>query len=96
VRTVIHVCVCVCVCLVCVCVRVCVYVCAHAIAQSEWTEGHKLASSMNYKFPQAVATPLKQLIPSAGAEGLTLMRDMMSWDPQRRPTAQQVRPLLQF
>jgi len=46
---------------------------------------------MNYKFPQAVATPLKQLIPSAGAEGLALMRDMMSWDPHRRPTAQQVR-----
>jgi len=42
---------------------------------------------MNYKFPQAVATPLKQLIPSAGAEGLTLMRDMMAWDPQQRPTA---------
>jgi len=49
-----------------------------------------LASSMNYKFPQAVATALKQLIPSAGAEGLTLMKDMMHWDPHRRPTAQQV------
>ena len=45
---------------------------------------------MNYRFPQADVTPLKQLIPSAGAEGLALMRDMMYWDPQRRPTAQQV------
>ena len=45
---------------------------------------------MNYRFPQASATPLKQLIPTAGAEGLSLMRDMMNWDPQRRPTAQQV------
>ena len=62
--------------------------------QGDWSEGHKLASSMNYKFPQAVATPLKQLMPSAGAEGLTLMRDMMSWDPHRRPTAQQVSTLI--
>ena len=38
--------------------------------------------------------PLKQLMPSAGAEGLTLMRDMMSWDPRRRPTAQQVSTLI--
>ena len=33
---------------------------------------------------------MKQLIPSAGAEALSLMRDMMSWDPHRRPNAQQV------
>ena len=45
---------------------------------------------MNYKFPQAVPTALKQLIPSAGNEGIALMRDMLLWDPQRRPTAQQV------
>ena len=64
------------------------------VRQGDWSEGHKLASSMNYKFPQAVATPLKQLMPSAGAEGLTLMRDMMSWDPHRRPTAQQVSTLI--
>ena len=63
----------------CVCVRV----------QNDWPDGQRLAVCKNYKFPQAVATPLKQLTPTAGAEGLALMTDMIKWEPQRRPTAQQ-------
>ncbi|ELU11331.1 hypothetical protein CAPTEDRAFT_20073 [Capitella teleta] len=58
-------------------------------SKSEWNEGHKLAAAMNFRWPQMVSTPLKQLIPSAGPEGLALLRDSLFWDPQRRPTAQQ-------
>jgi len=58
--------------------------------QNEWPEGQRLALCKNYKFPQAVATPLKQLLPTAGAEGLSLIRDSICWNPLRRPTAQQV------
>lgn len=58
--------------------------------KSDWPEGFKLAAAMNFRWPQCVATPLKQLIPNAGADGLTIMRDMMLWDPQKRPTAKQV------
>ena len=45
---------------------------------------------MNFRWPQMVATPLRQIIPNAGTDGLNIMRDMMLWDPQKRPTAQQV------
>jgi len=60
------------------------------VCQTDWPDGLRLAVCRNYKFVQAVATPLKQSIPSAGTEGLALMTDMLKWDPQRRPTAQQV------
>ena len=62
--------------------------------QSEWPEGHRLAAVMNFRWPQMVPTPLKQVIPSAGSEGIQLMRDMMLWDPEKRPSAQQVRLVL--
>ncbi|XP_031565066.1 serine/threonine-protein kinase ICK-like isoform X2 [Actinia tenebrosa] len=58
-------------------------------SKEEWPEGHKLAAAMNFKFPQMVQTPLKQLIPNASPEALQLMRDLMMWDPKKRPTAAQ-------
>ncbi|KXJ29029.1 serine/threonine-protein kinase MAK [Exaiptasia diaphana] len=58
-------------------------------SKEEWSEGHKLASAMNFKFPQMVPTPLKQLIPNASPEAVQLMRDLMMWDPKKRPTAAQ-------
>jgi len=51
-----------------------------------WPEGLKLAHSMTYKFPQMVATPIRQLIPQAGKDGLDLMTRMMAWNPAHRPT----------
>ena len=51
-----------------------------------WPEGLKLAHNMNYKFPQMVATPIRQLIPQAGKDGLDLMVRMMAWNPAHRPT----------
>ncbi|KAK2172693.1 hypothetical protein NP493_939g00006 [Ridgeia piscesae] len=58
-------------------------------SKSEWPEGQRLAAAMNFRWPQMVPTPLKQVIPSAGPDGLQLMRDMMLWDPEKRPSAQQ-------
>ena len=60
------------------------------VPQSEWPEGYSLASAMNFRWPQAVATNLKQLIPSASNEGIQIMHDMMLWAPEKRPTTQQV------
>ena len=34
-------------------------------------------------------TPLKDLIPNASPEAIQLMRDMMMWDPKKRPTCAQ-------
>lgn len=50
-----------------------------------WPEGLKLAGAMNFKFPQMVATPLRQLVPNAGAAALSLMTDLMLWNPASRP-----------
>jgi len=57
--------------------------------KEEWPEGHQLAAAMNFKFPKTVATPLKQLISNASNEGIQIIHDMLKWNPQGRPTAQQ-------
>lgn len=54
-----------------------------------WPEGIRLAAQMNFRYPQFVSTPLQQLIPNASPEGLTLMQDLMKYDPLQRPTASQ-------
>eukprot|EP01135_Chromosphaera_perkinsii_P003390 Nk52_evm14s242 gene=Nk52_evmTU14s242 len=54
-----------------------------------WPEGIRLAAQMNFKFPQMVATPLKKLIPNASEEAITLMTDLLNYDPAKRPTAAQ-------
>ena len=45
---------------------------------------------MNFRWPQCVATNLKSIIPNASSEGIQVMKDMMMWNPHKRPTAQQV------
>ena len=37
-----------------------------------------------------VSTSLRSLIPSASADGVQLMAELLSWDPQKRPTTLQV------
>ncbi|CAJ0954583.1 unnamed protein product [Ranitomeya imitator] len=44
---------------------------------------------MNFRFPQCIPINLKTLIPNASEEALTIMRDMLQWDPKKRPTAVQ-------
>lgn len=59
-------------------------------SKGDWPEGHHLATAMNFRFPQCVPTHLKTLIPNASNEAITLMRDLLQWDPKKRPTAVQV------
>lgn len=59
------------------------------VKKPDWPEGYHLASAMNFRFPQCVPTHLKTLIPNASSEAITLMKDMLQWDPKRRPTAVQ-------
>ena len=56
---------------------------------SNWAEGLKLASQMQFRFPQLVATSLQQVLPNASVEGVELLIDLLKWDPQQRPTASQ-------
>ncbi|XP_061168006.1 serine/threonine-protein kinase ICK-like [Saccostrea echinata] len=57
--------------------------------KEEWDEGYKLAAAMNFRWPQCVANNLKTLIPNASNEAIHLMKDMLLWNPQKRPTASQ-------
>uniref|UniRef100_A0AAZ3NZU5 non-specific serine/threonine protein kinase n=1 Tax=Oncorhynchus tshawytscha TaxID=74940 RepID=A0AAZ3NZU5_ONCTS len=59
------------------------------VKKSDWPEGYQLASAMNFRFPQCVPTHLKTLIPNASTEAITLMKDLLMWDPKKRPTAVQ-------
>ncbi|XP_033494520.1 serine/threonine-protein kinase MAK isoform X2 [Epinephelus lanceolatus] len=59
------------------------------VKKSDWSEGYQLASAMNFRFPQCVPTHLKTLIPNASNEAIALMRDLLQWDPKKRPTAVQ-------
>uniref|UniRef100_A0A3Q1F3R7 non-specific serine/threonine protein kinase n=1 Tax=Acanthochromis polyacanthus TaxID=80966 RepID=A0A3Q1F3R7_9TELE len=59
------------------------------VKKIDWPEGYQLASAMNFRFPQCVPTHLKTLIPNASNEAIALMRDMLQWDPKKRPTAVQ-------
>ncbi|XP_069046986.1 serine/threonine-protein kinase MAK isoform X2 [Lepisosteus oculatus] len=59
------------------------------VKKTDWPEGYQLAAAMNFRFPQCVPTHLKTLIPNASSEAIALMKDMLQWDPQKRPTAVQ-------
>jgi len=54
-----------------------------------WQEGIRLASTMGFKFPTMPPVPLNNLIPNASTEALQLISDMLKWDPNSRPTAQE-------
>ncbi|OCT80531.1 serine/threonine-protein kinase ICK [Xenopus laevis] len=57
--------------------------------KSDWVDGFQLASVMNFRWPQCVPSNLKTLMPNASAEGIQVMRDMLQWDPKKRPNASQ-------
>ncbi|CAL0331617.1 unnamed protein product [Lupinus luteus] len=52
-----------------------------------WADGLKLARDINYQFPQLAGVQLSVLIPSAGADAISLITSLCSWDPCKRPTA---------
>ncbi|EPQ15055.1 Serine/threonine-protein kinase ICK [Myotis brandtii] len=57
--------------------------------KTDWPEGYQLSSAMNFRWPQCVPNNLKTLIPNASSEAIQLLRDLLQWDPKKRPTASQ-------
>ncbi|XP_030627341.1 serine/threonine-protein kinase ICK-like [Chanos chanos] len=57
--------------------------------KNDWPEGYQLASAMSFRWPQCVPTNLRSLIPNASTEAIHLMRDLLQWDPKKRPAASQ-------
>ncbi|XP_069014036.1 serine/threonine-protein kinase MAK-like [Embiotoca jacksoni] len=59
------------------------------LKKSDWPEGFTLAASMNFRFPKCVPTSLRSLIPNASNNAIAMMKDMLQWDPEKRPSAAQ-------
>lgn len=57
--------------------------------KNDWQEGHQLSSAMNFRWPQCVPSNLRTLIPNASAEAIQMMRDLLQWDPKKRPASGQ-------
>uniref|UniRef100_A0A8C9QBU5 non-specific serine/threonine protein kinase n=1 Tax=Spermophilus dauricus TaxID=99837 RepID=A0A8C9QBU5_SPEDA len=57
--------------------------------KTDWPEGYQLSNAMNFHWPQCIPNNLKTLIPNASSEAIQLLRDMLQWDPKKRPTASQ-------
>ncbi|KAL0393752.1 UNVERIFIED_CONTAM: Cyclin-dependent kinase F-4 [Sesamum latifolium] len=58
--------------------------------KSEWSEGLKLASAINYQFPQAAGVHLSVLVPGVSEDAINLIASLCSWNPCKRPTALEV------
>ncbi|XP_076319977.1 serine/threonine-protein kinase ICK isoform X1 [Tachypleus tridentatus] len=52
----------------------------------DWPEGYQLAAAMNFRFPQFSEMPLNSIVPNCSNEGITLMKDLLRWNPTKRPT----------
>lgn len=48
-----------------------------------------MAAAIQFRFPECPKIPLGTLITRASSQGLQLMSDLMSWDPDKRPNSQQ-------
>lgn len=58
--------------------------------QVSWPEGHRLASQIGFTFPQMTGIGLNQVMKDVPLEAINLISDMLRYDPQKRPTAQQI------
>jgi protein kinase len=60
-----------------------------APTQRNWPDGIKLANRMGIRFSSTPPTGLAALIPNASPAALSLMNEMLRFDPARRPSASQ-------
>ncbi|XP_073101593.1 cyclin-dependent kinase F-4 isoform X2 [Elaeis guineensis] len=57
--------------------------------ENTWAEGLQLAGVIKYQFPQLSGANLSVLIPSASKEAIDLISSLCSWDPRKRPKAEE-------
>ncbi|XP_055851599.1 cyclin-dependent kinase-like 2 isoform X2 [Episyrphus balteatus] len=58
-------------------------------SKNDWPDGHRLAATIHFRFPDCVKVPLNNIITRVSSSGLQLLEDFLFYDPERRPTAQQ-------
>ena len=54
----------------------------------DWVEGVRLASQINFCFPNCSGVPLRQIIPQASEESIDFLHSVLVWDPRLRPSAE--------
>lgn len=54
-----------------------------------WPEGQYLAGKIGFRFPQCLPVNFNSLLPNASYDAILLITRMLSWDPKKRPTAEQ-------
>ncbi|GKT27950.1 Serine/threonine-protein kinase MAK [Aduncisulcus paluster] len=54
-----------------------------------WPEGIRLAQRLGFKFPTCIPVALSKIIQNASPDAISLMEDMLLYDPAKRPTAAQ-------
>ena len=52
-----------------------------------WLEGIQQANLVGIKFPNNLGTDLEKIIPNASNKAIDIMKQMLQWDPNKRPTA---------
>ncbi|XP_054744971.1 probable serine/threonine-protein kinase fhkE isoform X2 [Anastrepha obliqua] len=57
--------------------------------KSDWPEGYRLAATIHFRYPECIKVPLNTIVTRCSQAGLDLLEDMLHYDPDKRPTAQQ-------
>ncbi|KAJ8943751.1 hypothetical protein NQ318_011962 [Aromia moschata] len=56
--------------------------------KKKWPECYQLAGAVGFKFPYFAKTPLGDVVPQASNNAISLMDDLLEWNPAHRPSAQ--------
>ncbi|XP_023293371.2 mitogen-activated protein kinase 15 [Lucilia cuprina] len=57
--------------------------------KNDWPEGYRLAAAIHFRYPDCVRVPLNSIVTRCSQSGLDLLEDLLLYDPDKRPTAQQ-------
>lgn len=58
--------------------------------KNSWPEGQRLASIEQFKFPNIIQLELTSLITNCSDDGISLIRTLLKWNPNERPTIKEI------
>mmetsp|Transcript_32923 Transcript_32923/g.32596 ORF Transcript_32923/g.32596 Transcript_32923/m.32596 type:complete len:188 (-) Transcript_32923:19-582(-) len=64
-------------------------ICSVLGTPNDWPEGQRLATQLSYCFPQYIPMPLQELMPNASPDAIDFIKQVLTWDPANRPSADQ-------
>ncbi|KAH8249439.1 hypothetical protein KR032_009584 [Drosophila birchii] len=57
--------------------------------KNDWPDGYRLAAMIHFRYPDCIKVPLSSVVSRCSQNGLDLLEDLLAYDPDKRPTAQQ-------